>query len=80
MPEYDNPEMAYGDERDQYSFFYFWFTKFIIRVNYTQGLDYFRIYVMKENDEMFFNLKIELGGMYKFPVLVSPNGKCLGYL
>lgn len=75
MPEYDYPEMTYGDEKDYYSFFYFWHTKFIVRINYSGiGSDSFKIYVVKENDEIFVDLKIQLNDIKVFPVLVSSNG------
>lgn len=78
MPEYDNPEMVYGDDWDYYSFFYYWLSKYIIWINYTEG-DFFKVFAVLENDEIFQEIIIHTG-VKRFPVLVTPNGRYMGYL
>jgi|JI10StandDraft_1071094.scaffolds.fasta_scaffold34979_1 hypothetical protein len=61
MPEYDNFEMISGSDYDQFTFFYYWSSKYIIRFFCRQYTDsFFKIIVMKENDEIFDELKIEV--------------------
>ena len=78
MPEYDYPEMVHGDDNDYFTFFYHWNTKYIIWVLYKYD-GYMKLFVVKENDEIFDELKITttLGTP---PFLVNPNGRYFAYL
>jgi len=78
MPEYDSPQMIMGDSNDVYTFFYYWNTNFIIWVFFDYK-EYFRIYVIKENDEIFDELQISCSNSV-CPVLITPNGRYIGYL
>lgn len=77
MPEYDYPEMVQGEDYDQYTFFYHWDTKYIIRIFYNWS-NWFKIFVVKENDELFDEIKIE-NSLGTFPVLLTPNGRYIAY-